>query len=302
MEYSYLKDWHDPIYKRITESELGLSAGHTSGLVPVAETQDYFGIPRGTESHLKKKKIIIDFWFEGESKTLTTNVNYHRTRTHNHPHITGNLMPAYKAAGAVAGDIIVFWKSKADENYFRAELIKNGTVKATSVGSEKGGVTNLPPPPWGTSAEIGDDYNFISQVQDDVIESDFPTEKRRGRSQQGARLITLRNKAKGDFALKQQDYKCQANLAHVSFITRAGKPYMEKHHLISMKFYEEYENDLDDINNIVSLCPNCHRQIHLGEKDGVTGIIEILYGKQKDLLTRAGLDVSLADLKKKYGV
>jgi 5-methylcytosine-specific restriction protein A len=77
---------------------------------------------------------------------------------------------------------------------------------------------------------------------------------------------------------------------------------MEKHHLISMMYYEEYTNDLDDIGNIVSLCPNCHRKIHLGNKNDVKDMLEVLYEQQKVKLEKAGLPISLDLLKEKYGV
>jgi predicted HNH restriction endonuclease len=41
-----------------------------------------------------------------------------------------------------------------------------------------------------------------------------------------------------------------------------GRPFMEVHHLVPMKFQEEFTVELDVPENIVSLCPNCHRIIH----------------------------------------
>lgn len=303
---SYFELWEKPVYKRLAASELG--AGHTSGIVPVSETQPYFGRPKTSESHLIKK-IFIEFWSGDKSKIITTNVNYFKSGTHDHIHLTGNLLPAYKSAGAKVGDILIFWKSKTDENSFKAELVKQDTPRGKTIDSKffslPGGYMELPTPTIGSSAdhfEEEKEYEISSDIEEDITKADFPTVKRLGRVKQGARFVTVRNKAKGDFALKQQNYKCQVDLSHKSFITPAGMPYMEKHHLISMKFYEEYENDLDDINNIVSLCPNCHRQIHLGDKKDVSKIIEILYTKQKDLLNSAGLSINLDELKKKYGI
>jgi len=298
--------WYDPVYKRLAASELG--AGHTSGIVPTTDTQPYFGIPRTNEKHLIHR-IIIEFWHADQSKIITTNVNYFKTDTHNHIHLTGNLMPAYKSVGAAIGDFLIFWKSKSDEKLFKAELIKHGSPQAASLGlgDAAGGKIMLSPPPRGTSQdayvdEEAEGYEIASEVEEDLTQDDFPTTKRRGRAQQGARFITLRNKAKGDFVLKQQKHQCQADPSHKSFITPSGLPYMEKHHLISMKFYEEFENDLDDISNIVSLCPMCHRQIHLGRKEDVSKIIEILYEKQKDPLASSGFLLSLAEVKEKYGI
>lgn len=305
----YSELWEKPVYKRLAASELG--AGHTSGIVPTTDTQPYFGKPKTVESHLIKK-IFIDFWYGNKSKIITTNVNYFKSDTHDHIHLTGNLLPVYKSAGAQVGDILIFWKSKTDENSFKAELVKPDSPRGKTINkkvfSSAGGLIDILPPNLDLSLSIDHsdeeekDYEITSDIEEDITKADFPTTKRKGRVQRGSRFVTVRNKAKGDFVLKQQNYKCQVDLSHKSFITPSGMPYMEKHHLISMKFYEEYENDLDDINNIVSLCPNCHRQIHLGDKKDVSKIIEILFTKQKDLLTSSGLSINLDELKKKYGI
>lgn len=302
-----MSQWVKPIYKRLAASELG--AGHTSGIVPTVDTQPYFGTPQKTESHLIKK-IFIEFWIGRTSKIITTNVNYFKSDTHDHIHLTGNLLPAYKAGGASVGDVLVFWKSVEDENSFKAELIKSGSVRWAMIRElgfpVAGGSIELLPPGKDSSLmdadEETDDYEILSEIEETLTPADFPTVDRRGRIKQGSRMITIRNKAKGDFVLKQQKYKCQVDPSHESFLTPAGVPYMEKHHLISMKFYEEYAKDLDDISNIVSLCPTCHRQIHLGRKEEVGKILEILHAKQKVELESAGFTVSSEDLKRKYGV
>jgi 5-methylcytosine-specific restriction protein A len=305
----YSELWEKPVYKRLAASELG--AGHTSGIVPTTDTQSYFGEKQKAESHLIKK-IFIDFWYENKSKIITTNVNYFKSGTHDHIHLTGNLLPAYKSAGAEVGDLLIFWKSKTDENSFKAELVKPDSVRGKMLDKKffnvAGGFLNILPPNINPSLSIDHsdeeekDYEITSSVEEDITKADFPTTKKKERVQQGARLVCVRNKAKGDFVLKQQNYKCQVDQSHKSFTTPAGLPYMEKHHLIPMKYYDEYENDLDDINNILSLCPNCHRHIHLGDKNEVAKTLEVLYSKQITLLESAGLPISFDGLKGKYGI
>ena len=40
------------------------------------------------------------------------------------------------------------------------------------------------------------------------------------------------------------------------------------HHLIPLRMQHDFENSLDVVGNIVSICPNCHRLIHYGrDKD-----------------------------------
>lgn len=40
---------------------------------------------------------------------------------------------------------------------------------------------------------------------------------------------------------------------------------MEPHHLIPLQYHEEFEWSLDVEANVVSLCSECHNQIHYGD-------------------------------------
>ena len=72
---------------------------------------------------------------------------------------------------------------------------------------------------------------------------------------------------------------------------------MEIHHLIplELQFLDKYKNiNLDCLANVISLCSNCHNNLHYGinpEK-----ILEKLYNERKDELLKAGIDVSLEEL------
>lgn len=304
--------WQRPVYKKLVASELG-EAGNTSGIVPVKSTEDYFGKPLVESTHTIKS-LIVEFWHEDKSKIITTKVNYHVAETHNQQrHITGNILPAYKNAGAKVGDVVVFWRSTANEDDFKAELIKQNSRRwqeALDNGAtfaDPGGFLDLTPPGLAAdqdaySPDETGDYEVLSEIEETFTTIDFPTTRRKGRRKQSERYVTARSKARGDFVLRQQEYKCQINPTHTSFTTPVGLPYMEKHHLISMKFYEEFENELDDISNIVGLCPTCHRKIHLGVKNEVGKMLEILFDKHGQALGAAGFEISLADLYQKYGV
>jgi len=76
--------------------------------------------------------------------------------------------------------------------------------------------------------------------------------------------------------ISNNEFKCQNNMEHTSFIDKKGNQYAEAHHLIPMSYQEDFLN-LDRKENIVSLCPNCHKAIHLGVMDIRNLIIENLY-------------------------
>lgn len=73
---------------------------------------------------------------------------------------------------------------------------------------------------------------------------------------------------------------------------------MEPHHLIPLEFQDYFEYSLDVEANIISLCSNCHNEIHYGEN--YKELITILYNERKEQLNKCGLVVSLEELYKMY--
>lgn len=100
-------------------------------------------------------------------------------------------------------------------------------------------------------------------------------------------------------ALARAKHICEIDENHPSFIRRTSKKnYTEPHHLIPMSCQDKFDNSLDVEANIVSLCSNCHNQIHYGEN--AEGLIEVLYNKRKDELDKAGIMIEIDDLKLLY--
>ena len=74
---------------------------------------------------------------------------------------------------------------------------------------------------------------------------------------------------------------------------------MEAHHLIPLKFQDDFHYSIDVPANIVSLCPNCHREVHFGNPDK---ILELLLEKHKDELEKYEISVDLEELKSIYSL
>lgn len=106
------------------------------------------------------------------------------------------------------------------------------------------------------------------------------------------RVITINN------------YCCAIDSNHTTFKTRTGITYMEAHHLIpctvsnSRRFQKK--SKLDRVENIVCICPNCHRAIHYGNNETQEKYLKILYNKQKEQLDRVGLQLSFEELLEIY--
>lgn len=106
-------------------------------------------------------------------------------------------------------------------------------------------------------------------------------------------------------ALMEANFHCEVDATHPSFISRTSKlPYMEAHHLIptaySRTFYERYHINLDCKENIISLCPTCHRALHFGTDEKRNEILKILLKKRKEEFRKLGLNMTLSELIKFY--
>ncbi|EHK9054906.1 HNH endonuclease [Vibrio vulnificus] len=61
-------------------------------------------------------------------------------------------------------------------------------------------------------------------------------------------------------ALYRAEGFCEKCQEKAPFIKRSnGEPYLEVHHIIPLS-----QGGLDILENVISLCPNCHREIHFG--------------------------------------
>lgn len=68
-------------------------------------------------------------------------------------------------------------------------------------------------------------------------------------------------------AKKFASYICEYDNNHVTFLNNyENKPYIEAHHLIPMATQGLFQYNIDFADNIIRLCPNCHRRIYYGVK------------------------------------
>lgn len=104
-------------------------------------------------------------------------------------------------------------------------------------------------------------------------------------------------------ALVNADYKCEIDPNHLTFISPITKKnFVEAHHLIPMAFQLGYKYSLDVPGNIISLCPNCHREIHHGSSENKKKLITSLYQKRKELLQNFGIDKKIEEVFKMYNI
>lgn len=150
---------------------------------------------------------------------------------------------------------------------------------------------------------ISDENQLNFQIQECIPEENIKIEPKKRLSPRISERgkIWPRDPGISKKAIIEANFLCEYDSSHKSFTSESSKrQYMEAHHLIPLNFQDEFENSLDVIGNIVSLCPNCHRKIHYGIFKEKEQLIEKLYLDRKDILNKFGIEITLEELKKKY--
>lgn len=97
-------------------------------------------------------------------------------------------------------------------------------------------------------------------------------------------------------AIEGAHHMCEHNHEHLTFTAKStGKAYMEGHHLIPLKYQNQFNCGIDVYANIVCLCPVCHRLLHFGIEKEKIYAAEKLYDERKDRLAHSGIDISKKD-------
>ena len=111
--------------------------------------------------------------------------------------------------------------------------------------------------------------------------------------------IHKRDKRVSINALANAKFLCEVNNKHFTFIRKnTDLNYTEPHHLIPMAYSDMFTFSLDVEENMVSLCSNCHNQIHYGRdyKD----MLKKLYDERIEKLKKVGLYITFEELLEKY--
>lgn len=111
----------------------------------------------------------------------------------------------------------------------------------------------------------------------------------------------------GKIAIKKAYYSCERDYKHETFISKKTKQkYMEAHHLIPVCFQKEvwdkYGVNVDCIENLVSLCPTCHKAFHYGTKEVQKVMIDALFVRCVPKFKAIGLNITIEEIYKFYKI
>lgn len=103
-------------------------------------------------------------------------------------------------------------------------------------------------------------------------------------------------------AKKRANFICEVDSTHTTFKTVVdgnsyvevdGNSYVEAHHLIPMSTQLFFEYTIDFADNIIALCPTCHRKIHHATDEVKKELVEQLYERRKELYISHGIEIDL---------
>lgn len=155
--------------------------------------------------------------------------------------------------------------------------------------------------------EIQEDIEYILQV-DSIDDSEISTEDSDTSHQTEPKQVQVgilkvhpRDPKLGKKAIKRAKYLCEYDKSHITFTSAfIEKLFMEAHHLIPMTkqkiIWDKYNVNIDCVENIVSLCPNCHRTIHLAKKSEREHMIKKLYEYRKKEFKKIKLHIKIEDI------
>lgn len=81
-----------------------------------------------------------------------------------------------------------------------------------------------------------------------------------------------------------------------------GHNYVEVHHFIPREFRNNYEYSIDVFANYVTLCPHCHKMIHLATDRERMDAIRYIYNNRIERLRMCGLDTKFDIIMKYYHI
>ncbi len=124
--------------------------------------------------------------------------------------------------------------------------------------------------------------NFDFDTEDEILYSSFNTKE------------SAKNKAR---------YLCEIDNGHATFISKSSKQnYVEAHHLVPFSKRKSFDVNIDIEENLVALCPNCHRKIHLAVDNEKKNMLDKLFNLRNKSLTDASVKISKDDLYHFYGI
>ena len=207
-----------------------------------------------------------------------------------------NLKPIIAHDGSEVWWRVVFWGRIREDNRFEWKVRPELAIALESICPE----LELKLEDANSDLILVEDLKqaTLKYLKEDFTYNGVPKKKEEAVYANG-RKVYPRSRQVAINALAHAKHMCEISNEHPTFIRKGSdKNYTEPHHLVPMAYSDQFEVSLDVEENIVSLCSNCHNQLHYGE--GAGELLDKLYQARKEDLKKVGIIISLNELKKMY--
>ena len=106
-----------------------------------------------------------------------------------------------------------------------------------------------------------------------------------------------RNPSIVNSVVKEYGHVCFFDDTHITFPTYSKSNYVEGHHIIPLALNDSFSEDLDCEENIIPLCPNCHKAMHHATNKFKENLLNQILEYDKDF---DKFNLSLEDMKEIY--
>jgi len=147
------------------------------------------------------------------------------------------------------------------------------------------------------------DYSF--DEEDDDYQKSIAEPEKAGTAKSSTVTKHNRDAKTARRALKNANYKCEFNEEHQTFTSGSTqKNYVEAHHLVpvSLTNTDNFKFKLDVKENLIALCPNCHRAIHYGDTATKMELLNKFFNERHEKLSKKGIDITLEKIYEIYGI
>lgn len=131
------------------------------------------------------------------------------------------------------------------------------------------------------------DKNDANNVSEKIRRREFKIRREEGDNSETLKVVITNGGRDRDGVIAELAKSTFKNLCPLhkdnpeltSFLTKDDKFYVEGHHIIpySVERKEGYKNSIDDVWNIIPLCPKCHKLIHNGLDQEKVKIIKVFF-------------------------
>ncbi len=102
------------------------------------------------------------------------------------------------------------------------------------------------------------DEQYDPNCSDEFLRKEVRLHSTSGISRVAISHSFIRNRYISEYAKRRANGSCQLCGKPAPFLDKYGEPYLEAHHVIWLA-----DGGTDSIDNVVALCPNCHRKMHI---------------------------------------